>query len=95
MASTHDDHDMVGPPEYSESSGATRRRTERSEHSYTLENSKGRRWLSLSVNSRSPSAQLLPLYHEADTISGRVDLDLDNSEFEIVKGITISVSIYI
>lgn len=63
--------------------------SERSEHSSSLENGQGRKWLILAVKSRSANAASLPLYYEKDVISGRVELDLDKPE--TIKGVVVSV----
>ncbi|KAJ6623969.1 hypothetical protein B0H10DRAFT_2162288 [Mycena sp. CBHHK59/15] len=62
--------------------------TDRSEHKYSLE-TKGRPWLFIFVKSRAPSAATPPYFLEADTIAGRVELDIDKAE--AVKGITIAI----
>ncbi|KAF5326926.1 hypothetical protein D9619_004162 [Psilocybe cf. subviscida] len=59
------------------------------EHHRFLETSKGRKWLGLSVKSRSPTAASMPAFVEGDTISGSVSIDLDKAESS--KGITISI----
>jgi len=68
---------------------ASQATAERSERVYSLE-SKGRRWISMFVKSRSTNPTLAPLFLEHDIISGRVELDLDKSE--TFKAVTISVS---
>lgn len=60
------------------------------EHHRFLETAKGKKWLGLSVKSRSPVAASMPIFVEGDTISGSVHIDLDKSESS--RGITISVS---
>ncbi|KAJ7455298.1 hypothetical protein B0H11DRAFT_2161072 [Mycena galericulata] len=62
--------------------------TARSEHKYSLENN-GRPWLFIFVSSRSPSAASAPFFLEGDTVSGRVELDLDKAEG--LKGISIAI----
>lgn len=88
VASLHDD--ALELPGYS-SSVTPQRSTNRAEHVYFLENNKGRKWLSISVKSRSTSASSLPLYYEKDIITGRVELDLDKSE--TIKGVVVTVGI--
>jgi len=68
---------------------ASQATAERSERVYSLE-SKGRRWISMFVKSRSTNPTLAPLFLEHDVISGRVELNLDKSE--TFKAVTISVS---
>ncbi|KAJ7104002.1 hypothetical protein B0H15DRAFT_942036 [Mycena belliarum] len=60
----------------------------RTEHKWSLE-SKGRAWLFLFVHSRSPTATSPPFYFEGDSVSGRVELDLDKSES--LKGVVIGI----
>lgn len=91
--SLHDD--ALELPGYSASptSPTARRSIDRFDQIYSLENSKGRKWLSMAVKSRSSDSQSssLPLYYEKDIISGRVILDLEKSES--IKGIVVTVSI--
>ncbi|KAF8968053.1 hypothetical protein BDZ97DRAFT_1655513 [Flammula alnicola] len=47
------------------------------------------KWLSLVVPSRSTNASALPLFFEGDTISGRVEVDIDKAES--CKGVTIAL----
>ena len=58
-----------------------------SERTYQLEDSKGRAWVWLTVQSRAPSGQQLLLY-SGDTVSGRVDVDFDKTD---VKGVSTTV----
>lgn len=60
-----------------------------SDHSYALETTKGKKWLSLFVKSRSNDPKSLPLFYEKDVVSGRIELDLEKSE--TIKGLVISV----
>lgn len=60
------------------------------EHHKYLETGKGKKWLSMFVKSRATSAASLPVFFEGDTISGRVELDLDKAESS--KGVSITVS---
>lgn len=66
------------------------RAADRSEHTCSLENSKGHSWVSLTVNSRSQHPKSPPTYFERDLIDGRVDFDLEKSES--IKAVIISVS---
>jgi hypothetical protein len=59
------------------------------ESSCSLEDTKGRKWLSLFVKSRTPNPKSLPIFYERDVINGRVELDLKKSE--TIKAVTISV----
>ena len=56
----------------------------RSEHRYCLTKGKGkgndRPWLTLFVSSRSPKPKFLPLFIGNDSISGKVELDLEKPE---------------
>ncbi len=58
------------------------------EHSFPLERN-GRKWMSLCVRSRAKRAGSPPIYTEGDTVSGRVELDLDKPEK--IKMITVTV----
>ncbi|KAJ7364224.1 hypothetical protein DFH08DRAFT_910474 [Mycena albidolilacea] len=60
----------------------------RSEHKYSLE-TKGRPWLFIFVKSRSPNATSLPFFLQADTVAGRVELDLEKAES--FKSISIAI----
>lgn len=60
----------------------------RHEHVYSLER-KGKKWLNLFVKSRTASPTP-PLFLEGDTISGRVEVDVEKAEG--AKAITIAVS---
>lgn len=62
------------------------------EHHRYLETPKGKKWLSMYVKSRSTSVTSLPVFFEGDTISGRVELDLDKADSG--KSVTISVSFF-
>jgi len=68
-----------------EASGAALTR----EHHRFLEDTKGKKWLSMFVQSRASNAASLPVFFEGDTISGRVEVDLDKAESS--KGVTISI----
>ncbi|KAJ7067135.1 hypothetical protein C8F01DRAFT_1120403 [Mycena amicta] len=67
---------------------STAQATAKTEHKYALE-SKGREWLFIHVKSRAPANASLPYFVEADTVAGRVEVDLDKSES--VKGIMIQI----
>ncbi|KIJ12780.1 hypothetical protein PAXINDRAFT_117723 [Paxillus involutus ATCC 200175] len=61
-----------------------------SQHLSSLEDSKGYKWLSLTVSSRAPNPASLPCFYQGDIISGQVDLDVLKSES--IKAITIKVT---
>ncbi|KAF8071808.1 hypothetical protein FPV67DRAFT_1411305 [Lyophyllum atratum] len=75
------------PPQFSDLSppGYT---DPRPQHSYSLE-SKGRTWIKISVESLGSKPPSLPAFREGESISGRVELDLDKPE--MIKGITIAI----
>ncbi|KAH7903087.1 hypothetical protein BJ138DRAFT_1021168, partial [Hygrophoropsis aurantiaca] len=77
------------PPQYDESSNASRGLTE---HYVALETSlgSGQKWLHLSVNSRAANPTSLPAFYAGDVISGHVDMDVAKSES--VKEITVKVT---
>ena len=54
------------------------------EHTVTLEDSKSRTWVWLSVKSRANNPGQLPLYFEGDTIGGTVTID-----FALTSGVKI------
>ncbi|THH15557.1 hypothetical protein EW146_g4933 [Bondarzewia mesenterica] len=58
-------------------------------HKVSLENSKGRAWVSLLVNSRAQNANHMPLFFDRDVISGEVQVNLDKAES--IKGITVTM----
>lgn len=60
-----------------------------SQHASSLQDSKGFKWLTLTVNSRAPPSTSYPIFYEGDVISGQVDLDVLKSES--IKGISIKV----
>lgn len=61
-----------------------------SEHTISLEDSKGHKWLLLSVKSRAPSPESWPVFCAGDLISGRVTLDILKSESS--KAIVVTVT---
>lgn len=87
VAPLHDD--ALELPGYL-TNASPQRSADRTEHTYSLENSKARKWLVLTVKSRAANATSLPTYYEKDIISGRVELDLDTPE--TIKGIFVTVS---
>ncbi|KAF7374746.1 hypothetical protein MSAN_00360100 [Mycena sanguinolenta] len=60
----------------------------RTEHKYSLE-TKGRPWLFIFINSRAQSAASLPYFVQADTIAGRVEVDIEKAES--VKTISVAI----
>lgn len=61
----------------------------RCQHQYSLETSKRRPWVTLSVHSRSPHSNLLPLFFEHDVICGSVSLDLVKPDG--IRGVNITL----
>ncbi|KAG1841131.1 hypothetical protein DFJ58DRAFT_809046 [Suillus subalutaceus] len=61
-----------------------------SEHTISLEDTKGHKWLLLSVKSRAPSPESWPVFCSGDLISGSVTLDILKSESS--KSIVITVT---
>ncbi|KAG2145376.1 uncharacterized protein EDB93DRAFT_519609 [Suillus bovinus] len=61
-----------------------------SEHTVSLEDSKGHKWLLLSVKSRAPVPESLPAFCAGDLISGSVTLDILKSESP--KAIVVTVT---
>ena len=66
-----------------------RSRTQYTEQTFKLEDSKSRAWLWLRVKSRSRENQL-PLFFDRETVSGTVEVDFDKADG--AKAMTISVS---
>ncbi|KAF8123480.1 hypothetical protein EV363DRAFT_1228821 [Boletus edulis] len=62
----------------------------RSEHSISLQDSKGFKWLALTVSSRAPTSASPPVFYEGDVVSGQVDLDVLKSES--IRGISIKIT---
>ncbi|KAH8117915.1 hypothetical protein DFH11DRAFT_1571413 [Phellopilus nigrolimitatus] len=61
----------------------------RTEHTYSLNNAKGKPWLTLRVHSRSPSGKTLPVFLDGDEIRGEVRIELEKPEG--CKGVLIGV----
>ncbi|EKM58518.1 uncharacterized protein PHACADRAFT_252915 [Phanerochaete carnosa HHB-10118-sp] len=76
-------------PRYSSTSTASLG-PELSEHTFQLEDSKGRPWLWLTVKSRAKDKKTWPLYYERDIIHGTVAIDFDKTDG--AKAVAISVS---
>lgn len=73
-------------PAYSSSSSGG----SKTEHVFSLNNSKGKSWLSLVVKSRAPSVKALPVFLDGDAITGEVRVALDKAES--AKAVSIGVS---
>lgn len=73
-------------PAYSSSSSGG----SKTEHVFSLNNSKGKPWLSLVVKSRAPSVKALPVFLDGDAITGEVRVALDKAES--AKAVSIGVS---
>ena len=81
-------------PSYTIASGRGASSTQASElieHSYQLEDSKGRPWIWLHVKSRAKDKKSWPLYYEKDVIEGKVEVDFDRTDGP--KGVMIGVRI--
>ncbi|KLO08938.1 hypothetical protein SCHPADRAFT_931505 [Schizopora paradoxa] len=76
------------PPPFTAASSSSA--ASRTEHTYSLNNSKGKPWLTLVIKSRAPSSKALPVFYEGDVISGTVSVSLDKPESS--KGVTIAVT---
>ena len=62
---------------------------EQTEHTYQLEDPKGRPWIWLIVKSRAKDKKTWPLFYERDVIQGTVEVDFDKTDG--AKGVTIGV----
>lgn len=62
---------------------------EQTEHTYQLEDPKGRPWIWLKVKSRAKDKKTWPLFYERDVIQGTVEVDFDKTDG--AKGVTIDV----
>lgn len=77
-------------PSYSSGRGATTSHAaEPTEHSYQLEDSKGRPWIWLYIKSRAKDKKTWPLFYEKDVIEGKVEVDFDKTDG--AKGVMIGV----
>lgn len=61
-----------------------------SEYTTSYEDRKGHKWFLLSVKSRAPKSNFLPLFYGGDPISGSVTLDIVKPES--FKSITVNAS---
>ncbi|KAJ6624071.1 hypothetical protein B0H10DRAFT_1785488 [Mycena sp. CBHHK59/15] len=69
-----------GLPPYSRRASVAPARRVSTEHQYHLTTSKGSRWATLKVSSRSPTPTHIPTFLEGDKISGSFTLNLDSGE---------------
>ena len=77
-----------GLPQYSSASSSSLV-PELSEHAFTLEDSKGRPSIWLTVKSRAKDKKTWPLFYERDIIHGTVEVDF--SKIDGAKAVAISV----
>jgi hypothetical protein len=63
------------------------------EHTFTLEDGKGRPWVWLTVKSRAREKKTWPLYYERDIINGTVEVDFD--KVDGAKGVAVAVGVQI
>lgn len=77
-------------PRYSSTSTASLG-PELSEHTFQLEDSKGRPWIWLTVKSRAKDKKTWPLYYERDNINGSVEVDFDKTDGAKAVSITVSI----
>jgi len=86
------DSELPGYSEASNTSATTAAlaSTARSQHSVSLEDTKGFKWLALTVNNRASAPNSLPVFYEGEVISGQVDFDVVKSES--IKGISIKIT---
>ncbi|KAH0832895.1 hypothetical protein J3R83DRAFT_11847 [Lanmaoa asiatica] len=63
---------------------------EGSQHTLSLQDGKGFKWLTLITSSRASASTSLPIFYEGDVVSGQVDLDVFKSES--IKGISVKVT---
>ncbi|KAI5122909.1 hypothetical protein M0805_007587 [Coniferiporia weirii] len=54
--------------------------TSRTEHEYSLNNAKGKRWLTIRLHSRAPTAKTLPVFFDGDEVRGEVEMVLEKPE---------------
>lgn len=87
----HGTHAVAAPPLHPPpfAAATSSSAASRTEHTYSLNNSKGKPWLTLIIKSRAPSVKALPVFLEGDVISGTVNVSLDKPETS--KGIMIAV----
>lgn len=85
------DHELPGyTPRAGSSLAPQNALTRGSEHTISLEDSKGHKWLLLSVKSRSPTPEFWPAFCSGDLISGSVTMDILKPESS--KAIVVTVT---
>lgn len=62
------------------------------QHTFSLNNTKGKPWLSLHISSRAPTDKTLPVFRDGDEIRGEVKVQLEDKKPESCKGILVGVS---
>lgn len=75
-------------PAYTSSSTSSLAR-ELVEHTFKLDDSRGRPWIWLTVKSRAKDRKTWPLYYERDIIHGTVAVDFEKTDG--AKGVTVAV----
>ena len=78
-------------PRYSRASFSSVQSVELLEHTYTLQDSKGRPFITLHVKSRAKDKKTWPLFCERDVIHGAVEVDFDKTDG--AKAVSIAVSL--
>lgn len=74
-------------PAYTSSTSSLAR--ELVEHTFKLDDSRGRPWVWLTVKSRAKDKKTWPLYYERDIIHGTVAVDFEKTDG--AKGVTVAV----
>ena len=67
-------------PSYPGRTASSSHAGELTEHTYQLEDSRGRPWIWLSVKSRAKDKKTWPLFYERDVIQGTVEVDFDKTD---------------
>ena len=88
-AAGQDDADL---PRYSSSSSTASLAPELTEHTFQLDDNKGRPWVWLTVKSRARDKKTWPLYYERDIINGIVEVDFD--KVDGAKGVSVAVGVH-
>lgn len=78
-------------PAYTSRGASSSQSADLTEHSYKLDDSKGRPWIWLTVRSRAKEKKTWPLFYERDVIQGTVEVDFDKTDG--AKGVSIGVRI--
>lgn len=89
MAENREDPDSALPPYIGRGAPNSTQGTESVEHSYQLEDSRGRPWIWLILKSRAKDKKTWPLFYEQDVIQGTVEVDFDKTDG--AKGVSIGV----